>query len=243
MLPYRYQDVVRDPGGALPPRFRAKERPPHDRYTWGEGRVLVSPLGTVVMIGTGFMLWNPIATARFLPGEFIPPRSACTVARPSWPSGRARLALPLGAPPQLQPGDVHRPADRARDGARAPARAGADQGRGGDARSRPRGPRRRQKVFLPVAGPSPILLLVGSSGSSRSSRRRSPRPLVPVSPTRPTLARVGLSGSLVRRGRSLPAPGIVLEDPVEGSPTGGNPSPAPGISDTQTPSRRRSRGR
>ena len=24
------------------------------------------------MIATGFMLWNPVATARFLPGEFIP---------------------------------------------------------------------------------------------------------------------------------------------------------------------------
>jgi len=28
--------------------------------------------GTVLMIITGFMLWNPIATTRFLPGEFIP---------------------------------------------------------------------------------------------------------------------------------------------------------------------------
>ncbi len=24
------------------------------------------------MIATGFMLWNPIATARFLPGQWIP---------------------------------------------------------------------------------------------------------------------------------------------------------------------------
>jgi len=28
--------------------------------------------GAIVMIITGFMLWNPIATARFLPGEFVP---------------------------------------------------------------------------------------------------------------------------------------------------------------------------
>jgi cytochrome b subunit of formate dehydrogenase len=28
--------------------------------------------GSVLMILTGFMLWNPIATARFLPGQFIP---------------------------------------------------------------------------------------------------------------------------------------------------------------------------
>ena len=28
--------------------------------------------GTVIMVATGFALWNPIATARFLPGQFIP---------------------------------------------------------------------------------------------------------------------------------------------------------------------------
>jgi len=32
--------------------------------------------GTVVMIITGFMLWNPIATTRFLPGEFVPAAKA-----------------------------------------------------------------------------------------------------------------------------------------------------------------------
>ena len=38
----------------------------------GEGRILGFRLGTVIMAITGFMLWNPIATARLLPGEFIP---------------------------------------------------------------------------------------------------------------------------------------------------------------------------
>ena len=32
--------------------------------------------GSVLMILTGYMLWNPIATARFLPGEFIPAAKA-----------------------------------------------------------------------------------------------------------------------------------------------------------------------
>ncbi len=32
--------------------------------------------GTVIMGFTGFMLWNPIATTRFLPGEFIPAAKA-----------------------------------------------------------------------------------------------------------------------------------------------------------------------
>jgi hypothetical protein len=32
--------------------------------------------GTVIMILTGFILWNPIATSRLLPGEFIPAAKA-----------------------------------------------------------------------------------------------------------------------------------------------------------------------
>jgi formate dehydrogenase gamma subunit len=32
--------------------------------------------GSVLMILTGFMLWNPIATARFFPGEFVPAAKA-----------------------------------------------------------------------------------------------------------------------------------------------------------------------
>ena len=32
--------------------------------------------GTIIMGITGFMMWNPIATARFLPGEFIPAAKA-----------------------------------------------------------------------------------------------------------------------------------------------------------------------
>jgi cytochrome b subunit of formate dehydrogenase len=44
-----------------------------DRYTWEEKVEYWSLIwGTIVMIATGFMLWNPVATARFLPGEFIP---------------------------------------------------------------------------------------------------------------------------------------------------------------------------
>ena len=51
----------------------ASERPRMDRYTWEEKVEYWSLIwGTIVMIATGFMLWNPVATARFLPGEFIP---------------------------------------------------------------------------------------------------------------------------------------------------------------------------
>ena len=115
------------------------------------------------MIVTGFMLWNPVATARFLPGQWIP---AAQVVH----GGEALLAILAVLVwhfysvhlRQLQPGDVHRPDDRARDGARAPARARADQGGdGAPAPTTPRALARRQKVFLPVAGVVAALLLAG----------------------------------------------------------------------------------
>jgi len=72
MLP-RYQDVV---DGLQAVRYNlglASERPRTDRYTWEEKVEYWSLIwGTIVMIGTGFMLWNPVATARFLPGQWIP---------------------------------------------------------------------------------------------------------------------------------------------------------------------------
>jgi len=72
MLP-RYQDVV---DGLQAVRYNlglARERPRADRYTWEEKVEYWSLIwGTVVMIATGFMLWNPVATARFLPGQWIP---------------------------------------------------------------------------------------------------------------------------------------------------------------------------
>ena len=72
MLP-RYQDVA---DGLQAVRYNlglAKERPRTDRYTWEEKVEYWSLIwGTIVMIATGFMLWNPVATARFLPGQWIP---------------------------------------------------------------------------------------------------------------------------------------------------------------------------
>jgi cytochrome b subunit of formate dehydrogenase len=50
-----------------------KEPPKMGRYTFGEKAEYWAVIwGTVIMVVTGFMLWNPIATTRFLPGEFIP---------------------------------------------------------------------------------------------------------------------------------------------------------------------------
>lgn len=47
------------------------------RFTFGEKVEYWAVIwGTVIMAITGFMLWNPIATASFLPGQFIPAAKA-----------------------------------------------------------------------------------------------------------------------------------------------------------------------
>jgi cytochrome b subunit of formate dehydrogenase len=72
MLP-RYQDLLHAWQALRYAVGRALERPRMGRFTWEEKIEYWSLVwGTVVMILTGFMLWNPIATTRFLPGEFIP---------------------------------------------------------------------------------------------------------------------------------------------------------------------------
>lgn len=50
-----------------------KSHPHLPRYNFGEkAEYLAVVWGTIVMIVTGFMLWNPIATSTLLPGEAIP---------------------------------------------------------------------------------------------------------------------------------------------------------------------------
>jgi cytochrome b subunit of formate dehydrogenase len=52
---------------------RASARPRMGRYTFEEKLEYWALLwGTLIMIATGFVLWNPIATARILPGQVIP---------------------------------------------------------------------------------------------------------------------------------------------------------------------------
>jgi len=51
----------------------SKIRPHMDRYTFEEKAEYWALLwGTVVMVATGFILWNPIAATALLPGQFIP---------------------------------------------------------------------------------------------------------------------------------------------------------------------------
>jgi len=52
---------------------RAEARPRLERYSFEEKVEYWALLwGTVIMAATGFVLWNPIATTRVLPGESIP---------------------------------------------------------------------------------------------------------------------------------------------------------------------------
>ena len=49
----------------------------YGRYSYAEkAEYLAVVWGTVIMAITGFMMWNPIATARWLPGEIIPAAKA-----------------------------------------------------------------------------------------------------------------------------------------------------------------------
>ena len=55
----------------------AKSFPQMGRYTFEEKMEYWAFVwGTLVMVITGFMMWNPISTAKFLPGEFIPAAKA-----------------------------------------------------------------------------------------------------------------------------------------------------------------------
>ncbi len=64
-----------------------KTRPQQGRYTFEEKAEYWALIwGTVVMGVTGFMMWNPIATTRFLPGIVVPAAKAAH-------SGEALLAV------------------------------------------------------------------------------------------------------------------------------------------------------
>jgi formate dehydrogenase gamma subunit len=54
-----------------------QQQPKLPRYTFAEKMQYWAVIwGGVIMVITGFMLWNPVATTRFLPGEFVPAAKA-----------------------------------------------------------------------------------------------------------------------------------------------------------------------
>jgi len=72
MLP-RYRDVLDAGRSVLYNLGLAAGRPGAGRYSFEEKLEYWALLwGNVVMIGTGFMLWNPIATTQLVSGQFIP---------------------------------------------------------------------------------------------------------------------------------------------------------------------------
>ena len=162
MLP-RYQDVA---DGLQAVRYNlglAKERPHTDRYTWEEKVEYWSLIwGTIVMIATGFMLWNPVATARFLPGQWIPAAQVihggeallAILAVLVWHFYSVHLrhfnrAMWTGQMTEEEMEHEHPvELERIRAGAASPALDPADLAK-------------RQKVFLPVAVVVATLLLAG----------------------------------------------------------------------------------
>ncbi|MCP4138829.1 MAG: hypothetical protein GY755_00805 [Chloroflexi bacterium] len=76
MLP-SFQDA-KDAFQALKYNFGlTKERPQMGRYTFEEKvEYWAFVWGTILMGATGFMMWNPIATSKILPGELIPAAKA-----------------------------------------------------------------------------------------------------------------------------------------------------------------------
>ena len=76
MLPGR-ADITAIKGSIKYVFGRAAEPPPQGRFTWEEKVEYWAFIwGTVVMVVTGYMLWNPIATTNFLPGELVPAAKA-----------------------------------------------------------------------------------------------------------------------------------------------------------------------
>lgn len=86
MLPAR--DDLRAFAGSVRHALGFAEEPPRQgHFTWEEKVEYWSLVwGTVLMIVTGFLLWNPIATTSLLPGDFIPAAKAAH-------SGEALLAV------------------------------------------------------------------------------------------------------------------------------------------------------
>jgi len=162
MLP-RYQDVVDSLQAVRYNLGLAKERPHTDRYTWEEKVEYWSLIwGTIVMIATGFMLWNPVATARFLPGQWIPAAQVihggeallAILAVLVWHFYSVHLrhfsrAMFTGGMTEEEMEHEH-PLELERIKAGAAHHA-----------PEPAALARRQKVFLPVAGVIAALLLAG----------------------------------------------------------------------------------
>ena len=133
------------------------------RYSFGEKVEYWAVIwGTLIMVITGFMLWNPIATATFLPGQFIPAAKAAhggeallaMLSIITWHVYNVHLkhfnrSMFTGYISHHEMVEEH-PAELAQ----------IESGRA-QRRSDPEGERRRRRVFLPVAAVISLFMLVG----------------------------------------------------------------------------------
>ncbi len=141
----------------------AKTRPAMGRYNFGEKLEYWAVIwGTVVMIITGFMLWNPIATTNFLPGQIIPASKAAhggeailaVLSILTWHAYHVHIrtfnkSMFTGRIPHHEMVEEH-----------ALELAEIEQGIT-DAPVPPEVLRRRQRLFYPVATVISLLLLIG----------------------------------------------------------------------------------
>ena len=140
-----------------------KRAPRMGRYNFGEKIEYWAVIwGTVIMVITGFMLWNPIATTQLLPGQFIPAAKAAhggeallaVLSILTWHFYHVHLkrfnrSMFTGKISHAEMEEEH-----------ALELEGIEQGVGAPAPD-PEGVRRRQRVFVPAAAVITLLLLLG----------------------------------------------------------------------------------
>ena len=140
-----------------------KEHPKLPRYNFAEKAEYWAMLWGAIMMGlTGFILWNPIATANFLPGQFIPAAKAAhggeavlaVLAILVWHFYNVHLKMFNKA---MFTGKMTRHQMEEEHGAELAER----MSNSGRPAANPAGVRRRERVYLPIAAVSALALVVG----------------------------------------------------------------------------------
>ena len=163
------------------------------RYTYAEKIEYWAVVwGTVIMAITGFMLWNPITTTRFLPGDFVPAAKAAhggeailaVLSILTWHVYHVHLkrfnkSMFTGKLTREEMEEEH-PLELLRI-ERGEASIAPD----------PATRRRRERIYIPIAAPISALLLVGVYGFASYEQtaittlpqRATITPFVPATPT------------------------------------------------------------
>ena len=173
-----------------------KEHPKFDRYNFGEKfEYWAFVWGTVVMAVTGFMMWNPINAARFVPGDLIPAAKAAhggeailaVLAILIWHFYNVHIkmfnkAMFTGKMSEHQMEEEHGlELERMRQGKT-------------DRRAQPEIIKQRERIFIPIAVVFSVMMMVGvyfftayeQTAITTQPRRANIQVFVPITPT-PTL--------------------------------------------------------